>query len=58
MYRVLHLAAKEYPEMKAGFIHVPYSCEQTAKKNGRVASMPLETIAKSLEYAIAAAVKG
>ena len=58
MYRVLHLAAKEYPEMKAGFIHVPYSCEQTAKKNGCVASMPLETIAKSLEYAIAAAVKG
>lgn len=57
MYRVLHLAAKEYPEMKAGFIHVPYSCEQTAKKNGRVASMPLETIAKSLEYAIAAAVE-
>ena len=58
MYRILHLAAKEYPEMKAGFIHVPYSCEQTAKKNGCVASMPLETIAKSLEYAIAAAVKG
>ncbi len=57
MYRVLHLAAKEYPEMKAGFIHVPYSCEQTAKKNGRVASMPLETIAKSIEYAIAAAVE-
>ena len=58
MYRVLHLAAKEYPEMKAGFIHVQYSCEQAAKKNGYVASMPLETIAKSLEYAIAAAVKG
>ena len=57
MYRVLHLAAKEYPEMKAGFIHVPYSCEQTAKKNGRMASMPLETIAKSIEYAIAAAVE-
>ena len=56
MYRVLHLAAKEYPEMKAGFIHVPYSCEQAAKKNGYVASMPLETIAKSLEYAIAAAI--
>ncbi len=57
MYRVLYLAAKEYPGMKAGFIHVPYSCEQTAKKNGRVASMPLETIAKSLEYAMEAVVK-
>ena len=56
MYRVLHLASKEYPNMKAGFIHVPYSCEQAAKKNGYVASMPLETIAKSLEYAIAAAI--
>ena len=57
MYRVLHLAAKSYPGMKAGFIHVPYSSEQVAKKDKQIASMPLETIAKSLEYAIETVVK-
>lgn len=57
MYRVLHLAARSYPNMKAGFIHVPYSSEQVAKKDRQFASMPLETIAKSLEYAIEAVVK-
>ena len=54
MYRVLHLAARSYPNMKAGFIHVPYSSEQVANKDRPLASMPIETIAKSLEHAIEA----
>ena len=57
MYRVLHLAARSYPNMKAGFIHVPYSSEQVANKDRPLASMPIETIAKSLEHAIEAVVK-
>ena len=57
MYRVLHLAARSYPNMKAGFIHVPYSSEQVANKDRPLASMPIEIIAKSLEHAIEAVVK-
>ena len=57
MYRVLQLAASSYPNMKAGFIQVPYSSEQVANKDRPLASMPIETIAKSLEHAIEAVVK-
>ena len=35
MYTVLHEAAKNYPEMKAGFIHVPFLPEQMqGRKSG------------------------
>ena len=40
----------------AGFIHVPFACEQVVGKASTMASMPLETIAKSLEYCIEAVV--
>ena len=35
MYTELYEAAKHYPEMKAGFIHVPFLPEQIAEKEGR-----------------------
>ena len=38
------------------FIHVPFACEQVVGKASTMASMPLETIAKSLEYCIEAVV--
>lgn len=57
LYRVLHLAAVKYPEVKAGFIHVPYAEQQAVEKPG-VPSASLTTIAKALEYAIEAAVQG
>ena len=50
MYNVLHLCATKYPNIRAGFIHVPFACEQVVGKASTMASMPLETIAKSLEY--------
>ena len=56
MYNVLHLCATKYPNIRAGFIHVPFACEQVVDKASTVASMPLETIAKSLEYCIEAVV--
>lgn len=56
MYNVLHLAATKYPNIRAGFIHVPYASEQVVDKPNGMASMSLETIAKSLEYAIEATV--
>lgn len=57
MYNVLHMAAERYPNIRAGFIHVPYAAEQVVDKPNGTPFMSLEMIAKSLEYAIEAAVK-
>ncbi|HIZ78467.1 MAG TPA: pyroglutamyl-peptidase I [Candidatus Lachnoclostridium stercorigallinarum] len=54
MYNVLYMCEKRYPNIRAGFIHVPYACGQVIDKPSTMPSMPLETIAKSLEYAIEA----
>ncbi len=52
MYNVLYLTHKKYSNMKAGFIHVPFSTEQAAEKPDGTASMTIETISKAIEYAI------
>lgn len=56
MYHVLYLAAKRYPKLKAGFIHVPFASDQVVDKPNGTPHMSLESMAKSLEYAIEAAV--
>ena len=56
MYNVLYMTKKNYPNVRAGFIHVPYATEQVVDKPNGTVSMSLETIAKSLEYCIEAAV--
>lgn len=56
MYNVLYMAAKKYPGIRAGFIHVPFAAEQVVDKPNGTPFMSLEMIAKSLEYAIEAAV--
>lgn len=50
MYSVLHYAAQMRPELRAGFIHVPYIPEQTAGKDAP--SLPLEDIIRALEAAV------
>lgn len=57
MYNVLHMAATKYPNIRAGFIHVPFAAEQAVEKPNGTPFMSLEMIAKSLEYAIEATVK-
>lgn len=57
MYNVLYMAAKKYPNIRAGFIHVPFAAEQAVDKANGMAFMSLEMIAKSLEYAIEATVQ-
>lgn len=52
MYNVLYLTQKKYPNISAGFIHVPFSTEQAAGKPDGTASMSIETISKAIEYAI------
>ncbi|MDO4265583.1 MAG: pyroglutamyl-peptidase I [Eubacteriales bacterium] len=57
MYNVLYMCAKRYPNIRAGFIHVPYASEQVVTKPNGTPFMPLDAIAKSLEYAIEAMVR-
>ena len=56
MYNVLHMAATKYPNIKAGFIHVPFAASQVVNKPNGTAFMSLEMIAKTLEICIETAV--
>ena len=51
MYVDLFQAAVHYPQMKAGFIHVPFLPEQIAHREDkeRLASMPLENMVTALQ---------
>ncbi len=51
MYGVLHLCATQYPDKRAGFVHIPFLPEQTADKP-QAPSMSLEMIVKGLCAAI------
>ena len=51
-----HLADKEGKNLKGGFIHVPYLPEQVIDLPVGTPSLSVETIAKGLEAAVAAAV--
>ncbi len=55
-YGMAHLASTKYPNMRTGFIHIPFLPEQVVDKRN-MPSMPLELIAKGLEYAIEAIVE-
>lgn len=57
MYNVLYLVNTKYPHIRAGFIHVPFATEQVTDKADGTPSMPVELIAKGIEYAIEAIVK-
>ena len=54
MYVNLHQATTKYPNMKAGFIHVPFLPEQIVEREDkeRLAAMPLEDMVKALQAAI------
>lgn len=55
MYRLLYIIDREHPEMKGGFIHVPYLPEQAAKL-GEVPSMSSEVIRDAISAAIVATI--
>ena len=42
MYTELYEVSKNYPNMKAGFIHVPFLPEQIGEKEGRNATHAME----------------
>lgn len=56
MYGLLYNINKKYPNMKGGFIHIPFIPEQVINKKDKP-SMSLELIVKGLETAIEAAIK-
>jgi pyroglutamyl-peptidase len=56
MYGVLYLIDRKYPNMKGGFIHVPYTPGQVLDKKD-TPSMALADIVTALTYAIKAAVE-
>ena len=50
MYGLLYNIDKKYPNMKGGFIHIPYIPEQVIEKNAP--SMSLDNIVKAINIAI------
>lgn len=56
MYQVQYMRDKEFPNIKAGFIHIPYLPSQVVDKPGQP-SMSLDEIVKGLTVAIKAIVK-
>lgn len=54
LYRLLHLAACKYPEMRGGFVHVPYLDTQAVNQKAGTPSMALERIIEGLEAMITA----
>lgn len=57
MYTLLYLANKKYPQVRGGFIHVPYAMGQTVDKPNGTPAMALESIARGLECAVLAVVE-
>ena len=55
MYQALYLADKKFPDMRAGFMHIPYMTEQVINKPN-TASMNLTDIVRGIEAAIGAIV--
>lgn len=56
MYGVLYNISKEFPEMKGGFMHVPYLHEQVLNK-ANTPSLSKEDIVKGIEAALKAIVE-
>ena len=54
MYRLLHMTAQKFPKIRGGFVHVPFDTAQVVGRPDGTPSMPITTIAKSLEYALEA----
>lgn len=56
MYQVLYLVEKEFPNIKAGFMHIPYMTEQVVDKP-HTPAMDLVDIVRGIEAAIRAIIE-
>lgn len=57
MYQLLYTAQKECPEVRCGFVHVPFAAAQAVNKPLGTPFMSLEDIARALECCIKAVVE-
>ena len=57
MYALLHSLATRFPGTRGAFLHVPYATEQVTQLPADTPSMPIETMTKGLEVALAAALE-
>lgn len=56
MYGLMYMIDKKFPNVRGGFIHIPYMTSQVAKKPN-TPSMSLDEIAKGLEICLKAAIE-
>lgn len=56
LYCLLDEIEKNHPQMRGGFIHVPFATQQGIGKSNSTPTMEVSTIAKALEEAIRAAI--
>lgn len=54
MYSLLYMIDKKYPNIRGGFIHVPYDASQAANLSATTPSMPITMISEGLKFAIEA----
>lgn len=54
MYRLLYMIERKYPKIRGGFVHVPFALSQAVSKPDGTPGMPIDIIAKGLEYAVEA----
>jgi pyroglutamyl-peptidase len=54
-YGLMHLMATQHPEMRGGFVHVPFAPEQVADRS--VPSLPVETSAEALRVILRTAAR-
>lgn len=57
MYRLLYMIDRTFPNLKGGFIHVPYLPEQVVNLPDGTPSMSARMIADALEFAVEAVVE-
>ena len=56
MYQLLYDIDREFPQMRGGFIHVPYAEEQV-KDKPNMPALPLAAIVRGLEICIRAVIE-
>ncbi|GAB3136252.1 pyroglutamyl-peptidase I [Amycolatopsis stemonae] len=56
-YGLMHLLATEFPAMRGGFVHVPFSPEQVASSGKAAPSLGVDRIAAALDVLVDTALK-
>ncbi len=57
MYGLLHLIATEHPEIRGGFLHVPYAPEQAVNLSATTPSMTVDMMVEGITLGLEAAVE-